>query len=89
MPDNRRDQARRVVLKGARIVFNDRKSVIDCRVRDLSADGARLDLPTPQLLPHTFELQVAGSQPQRCGLCWAKGNRVGVRFLDEGNGSAR
>jgi hypothetical protein len=89
LPDNRREQARRTVLKGARIVFNDRKSTIDCRVRDLSADGARLDLPTPQLLPHTFDLHVAGNQPQRCGLCWAKGTRVGVRFLDEGKASAR
>jgi hypothetical protein len=89
IPANRRDQARRTVLKGARIVFNDRKSTIDCRVRDLSADGARLDLPTPQLLPHTFELQVAGSPPHRCGVRWAQGTRVGVCFLDEGDGSAR
>jgi hypothetical protein len=88
MPDNRRDQARRTVLKGARIIFNDRKSTIDCRVRDLSADGARLDLPTPQLLPHTFELHVAGNPPRRCGLRWAQGARVGVHFLDESKASA-
>jgi hypothetical protein len=78
---NRRDQTRRTVLKGARIIFNDRKSTLDCRVRDLSADGARLDLSTQQLLPHEFDLHLAGAEVRRCGLCWARGTLVGVRFL--------
>ncbi|WP_119304434.1 PilZ domain-containing protein [Dongia deserti] len=78
---NRRDQMRRMVIKGAKIIFNNRKSVLDCRVRDLTADGARLDLSTQQLLPHEFELQVAGDPTRRCGLRWARGTQAGVRFL--------
>ena len=81
-PSNRREQFRRTVIKGARIVFNDRQSTLDCRVRDMSAEGARLDLSTQQLLPHEFELQVSGNPARRCGLCWARGTFVGVRFLD-------
>jgi len=81
-PANRREQFRRTVLKGARIFFNERQSTLNCRVRDLTAGGARLDLATQQLLPHEFELQVSGSPSlQRCGLRWAHGNFVGVRFL--------
>lgn len=78
---NRRQQMRRTVIKGARIIFNDRKSTLDCRVRDLTSDGARLDLSTPQLLPHEFELHLAGDPVRRCGLRWARGTQVGVRFL--------
>jgi hypothetical protein len=78
----RREQMRRTVIKGARIVFNERKSTLDCRVRDMTREGARLDFSTPQLLPHEFELQLAGVPVRRCGLCWARGTFVGVRFLD-------
>lgn len=80
---NRREQFRRTVIKGARIVFNDRKSTLDCRVRDMTEDGARLDIMTQQLLPHEFELQMAGNSARRCGLRWARGTFVGVRFLPD------
>ena len=79
---NRREQSRRTVLKSARIVFNDRNSTLNCRIRDITAEGARLDFSTPQLLPHEFELQLAGTPARRCGLCWARGTFVGVRFLE-------
>jgi hypothetical protein len=83
-PANRREQFRRTVIKGARIIFNDRQSTLSCRVRDMTAGGARLDLSTQQLLPHEFELHVSGSPaPQRCGLRWAQGTLVGVRFLPD------
>ena len=80
---NRREQFRRTVIKGARIVFNDRKSTLDCRVRDMTTEGARLDLLTQQLLPHEFELQVSGIPARRCGLRWARGTVIGVRFLPD------
>jgi PilZ domain-containing protein len=80
---NRRGRGRRTVIKGARIIFNERKSTLDCRVRDLSDDGARLDLSTQQLLPHEFDLQISGSPVRRCGLRWARGTLIGVRFLAE------
>jgi len=83
---NRRFQDRRIAFKGATIVFNDRKSTLSCRVRDLSPDGARLDFSTQQLLPHEFELHIAGSPVRRCGLRWARGTLVGVCFLMEVSG---
>jgi hypothetical protein len=82
-PANRREQFRRTVIKGAKIIFNDRRSMLDCRVRDMTLDGARLDLSTQQSLPHEFELQVSGNPARRCGLRWARGNFVGVRFLPD------
>jgi len=82
-PSNRREHARRTVIKGARIVFNNRKSSFDCRIRDLTDEGARLDFLTQQLLPHKFELHIAGSPVRSCELCWARGTFAGVRFLEE------
>lgn len=82
-PSNRRAQFRRTVIKGARIIFNDGMSTLNCRVRDMTAGGARLDLSTQQLLPHEFELQVSGSTIRRCGLRWAHGTFVGVHFLPD------
>jgi hypothetical protein len=79
-PDDRRSKDRRTALKSGRIVYNDGKSSIDCRVRNISPGGARLELGTPQLLPHTFELHIPGQPVRLCNLRWAKGNLVGVSF---------
>jgi hypothetical protein len=52
-------------------------------VRDMTMDGARLDLSSAQLLPHEFELRMSGNPARRCGLRWARGTFVGVRFLPD------
>jgi PilZ domain len=78
---NRRGEDRRPVLKAAQIVFNDRKSVLNCRIRNLSDTGARLEFPTSQLLPHVFELHVAGMPVRQCALRWAKDRLAGVAFV--------
>ena len=79
---NKRSDARRKVIKGANIAFNEGRSVLECRVRDLSAQGARLEFTTQQLLPHVFELHLASGAAWACELRWARGTLVGVRFLD-------
>jgi hypothetical protein len=78
---NRRETDRRTALKSARIVHA--KGSIECKVRNISEGGARLDLGTQQLLPHTFELHMAGMPVRQCSLRWAKDNLVGVQFVSE------
>lgn len=81
-PDKRRASDRRLVLKGAQIVYGPGgMSTIDCRVRNLSDTGARLELPTAQLLPHLFELHIKGMPVRYCILRWAKDNLAGVFFV--------
>ncbi|MGH6930872.1 MAG: PilZ domain-containing protein [Dongiaceae bacterium] len=81
-PSNeRRGEDRRTALKSAQIVFNDHKSIMTCRIRNISETGARLEFPTAQLLPHSFELQVPGAPVRLCMLRWAKGNLAGVWFV--------
>lgn len=80
-PSTRRSQDRRTVLKGAKVVFNNGKGVMVCRVRDLSPGGARLEFPPRQALPESFELHIVGQPVRLCERRWARNNIVGVRFV--------
>lgn len=82
---NRRGNNRRTALKSGRIVYKD--GSVECKVRNISDGGARLDIGTPRLLPHTFELHVLGMPARQCNLRWAKDNLIGVQFIDQGAGA--
>jgi hypothetical protein len=57
--------------------------VIDCRIVDLSQNGARVIGPPGQDLPETFLLQVDNSRILGAAeVVWRESNYVGVRFLD-------
>ncbi|HEY1385062.1 MAG TPA: PilZ domain-containing protein [Dongiaceae bacterium] len=78
---NRRGDNRRTALKSGRIVHS--QGSIECKIRNISEGGARLELGTPQLLPHTFELHISGMPVKHCSLRWAKDNLVGVAFVSD------
>lgn len=80
-PSDRRLDDRHALLKSAQIIYNKGKSAIDCRILDISETGARLEFPSAQLLPHTFDLHVQGMPVRLCMLRWAKGNQIGVWFV--------
>jgi diguanylate cyclase (GGDEF)-like protein len=50
--------ARRRVLKAGQILFNDRRSAIDCTIRSLGEDGAGLDVVTATGIPEHFTLLI-------------------------------
>jgi len=79
--DERRGrEARRTALKSGHIVYPG--GSVECKLRNISDGGARLEIGGQQLLPHTFELHVTGMPVRQCSLRWAKDNLVGVQFLD-------
>lgn len=78
-PD-RRVVPRRRVLRGARIVFRDGFSVIDCLVRDESPTGARLRVASVIGIPDTFQLQIMGGVLRSCRVVWRKEQELGVSF---------
>ena len=80
---DRRGKERRTALKSGKIVYNKGQTTIECRIRNISEGGARLELGTPQLLPHTFELHISGMPVKVCSLRWAKDNLVGVAFVSD------
>ena len=81
----RRREARSRTVLGARAVYNERFSTMDCRVRDISASGARLRFGGPPLVPRWFELLlVERGERRRVERIWTSGHDVGVAFVTEG-----
>ena len=77
--DNRGAQ-RRPTLKGGRIVFNGGRSTIDCTVRNLSRDGAKLIVASHIGIPDSFDLLLPNTHRQPCRVAWRKGKELGVEF---------
>ena len=70
-------------LKEGRIIFNDRKSLMSCMIRDVSPTGARLRIGEPYLVPPTFELAVVGEPHGRpAERVWIGAGEMGIRFRD-------
>jgi hypothetical protein len=80
MQDRRHSQRRRT-LRAGRILFNNRRSVISCTVRNISNRGACLLLPSVVDVPQVFDLRIEGESASRlCKMIWYSHNRIGVEF---------
>jgi diguanylate cyclase (GGDEF)-like protein len=80
MRDRRRESRNRTLLSG-KIVFNDKRSVIDCIVRNLSDGGACLQVNNTFGLPSDFALVIDGDRDTRpCHVAWQSETRVGIVF---------
>ena len=75
-----RAQPRRTTLKGGQIVFNAGRSTIDCTVRNLSRDGAKLLVASVVGIPETFDLLLPNTSRQPCRVAWRKVKEMGVVF---------
>jgi len=79
--EERRRLLRHVVLKSARIAYNDQSPPIDCIVRDLTNDGACLRFTTTMHSPELFELSFDNFRSTRaCRVAWRQTDRLGVCF---------
>lgn len=76
-----RSEIRRRTLKSARIVFNAGRSTIDCKVRNLSSQGARLEVVSVVGIPNTFDLRLTGDGLQACRVIWRTLKELGVEFV--------
>jgi hypothetical protein len=76
----RRNEARRRALKGARIVFGRHNALIDCTVSNLSDRGARLKVESPIGIPDTFDLMLDNAPVRGCRVTWRKATQIGVAF---------
>ena len=79
---NRRITDRRKTLKSAKIVFNNKQSVIDCFVRDVSSTGAKLQVADLLAIPRSFTLMLNDGSSHECERVRAQGTEIGVRFLN-------
>nr|WP_236841906.1 PilZ domain-containing protein [Bosea sp. PAMC 26642] len=77
----RRNSPRLRTFLGGHIRFNRNNSTLDCMVRNLSDNGALLQLSDAVALPHAFELEIL--HRERCypaRVQWRDGQRIGIAF---------
>jgi diguanylate cyclase (GGDEF)-like protein len=79
--DERRESHRARMWRGGKILLNNRRSVLDCTIRNLSPGGACLQVESLVGVPATFDLLIDGENaPRPCRLVWQSDHRAGVEF---------
>jgi hypothetical protein len=77
----RRRGARIPIFKAAQLITSDRRKVIGCTVRDLSAGGACIDVADAKGIPHFLSLSFDWLHTLRpCEVRWRSGSRIGLAF---------
>lgn len=77
----RRADRRRLFID-ARVVHGDGSSSSSCVIRDLSPDGAKIELAASVSLPkHLFLLESTKWSAYEADLIWRRGDFAGLRFL--------
>jgi PilZ domain-containing protein len=57
-------------------------SVMSCVVRNISPDGAAIDIENPEFVPQHFRLVMAkGASVHECEIAWIQQKRIGVAFI--------
>lgn len=80
MQEHRHHPRVRSFLRGE-IVHSGGAIRVECTIRDLSEEGARLQIPRSVPLPDPFDLDVAQRHlHERCTIIWRHGDEVGVQF---------
>ena len=78
---DRRVEPRRRVFKRGKIITNGLNSIVDCMLRDLSANGARIRVDHLYTPPDRFELLIVDSGAKLIvDVRWRAGDEIGVQF---------
>jgi len=81
MNDERRKSSRQKSFLHGCIYFNNRRSAIDCLIRDISAEGARLVFSQTATIPDVIELHIPQKdQTLRAHVQRRTSGEVGVAF---------
>lgn len=78
--EERRQNERGRTFLGGKISFNNNQSTIDCLVRNVSADGACVQVESPIGLPSHVDLRIAGEAARSSRVVWQSRNRIGLEF---------
>lgn len=88
MIEERRKAPRSRTLLGGVVSFNQKRSTLDCLVRNMSDAGALLVLSDAVALPSGFDLEIQQRQRSyNARVCWRKGQLVGIVFETQGGSS--
>jgi hypothetical protein len=79
---DQRGAPRMRTLKGARLVLANNMSTFECKVRNLSATGACVEMPSTLGVPSRVTLKMDdGSDDQLCHVAWRTDKRIGLHFI--------
>lgn len=80
--ERRNDQRARTRLREGLVAEKPGRVIVDCRIRDRSKRGARLQLDKDRPLPKSFVLTEAGTRQRFWAtLVWQTGRDAGVRLV--------
>lgn len=80
----RRSWSRQKSFLQGRIYFNNRRSTVDCLVRDYSEAGARLKFSESVAVPDAIELFIPNKEEvHRARVEWRNGSEMGISFGEE------
>lgn len=80
----RRAHPRHKAFITGRIYFNNRLSSMDCILREVSEQGARLEFSESVALPDVFELYLPNKDEYfRARVIWRKGHDIGITWTPE------
>lgn len=82
MAERRRSTRQKSFLRG-RLYFNNRRSAVDCLIRDISRQGARVLFSDAVSVPDFIELYIPQKeQTVRAHVQWRHGEELGLVFPD-------
>lgn len=82
MEERRQAQRLRTYLAG-QINFHARCSRLECLVRNMSLNGARLIFPRPAAIPDTFNVAIPQrNEIRRARIIWRNEKEAGIEFVD-------
>ncbi len=83
-PKNRRRSGRSRAIKFGKLVYGDfSPTILDCRVIEISDQGARVETSVMTQVPDLLLLQLSDAVEHRCIVRWAIGQQIGLEFLPE------
>jgi hypothetical protein len=82
----RRDSLRQKVLLKGKIAYADGAFSMDCIIRDLSRNGARIALAKGQTIPtRTYLIDMRTGVAYECVVAWIRIPQFGLRFVSQHN----
>lgn len=82
MGERRRSARQKSFLRGC-VYFNKRRGAVDCLIRDISSEGARIIFSDTVNVPDVVELYIPQKeQTLRARVQWRHGDEVGLSFSD-------
>jgi len=88
MGERRKSQRHKSFLRGC-VYFNKRRSAVDCLIRDISDEGARIIFSDAVNVPDVVEIYIPQKeQTLRAYVQWRHGDEIGLSFSESGRAPA-